>query len=86
MISAAMDNSIAASRGIGKSVIPTIIFICGSCLFRILWVYTIFTHYHTIESLYLLYSFSWTITGVCELTYFLVQYKKLYKKGDMALA
>lgn len=86
MISAAMDNSIAASRGIGKSVIPTIIVICGSCLFRILWVYTIFAHYHTIESLYLLYSFSWTITGVCELTYFLDQYKKLYKKGDMALA
>ena len=32
-----MDGSIAASRGIGKSIPPTIIVILGSCVFRIVW-------------------------------------------------
>ncbi|MEI3505623.1 MAG: MATE family efflux transporter [Bacilli bacterium] len=60
--SALMDNTIAASRGLGKTIVPTIIVISGSCIFRIAWIYTIFAHYHTIKSLYLLYFFSWMIT------------------------
>ena len=34
-VSAFMDCTIAASRGLGKTVIPTIIIILGSCVFRI---------------------------------------------------
>ena len=56
-ISAFMDCSIAASRGIGKSVAPTVIVILGSCVFRVIWVFTIFAHFHTLTSLYLLYAF-----------------------------
>ena len=74
--SAFMDNTIAASRGLGKSLIPTIIVILGSCVFRVVWVYTIFAHFHTIESLYLLYIFSWTITAVAETGYFAHCYRK----------
>lgn len=70
------DNALAASRGLGKCTVPTIILIMGSCIFRIIWVYTIFAHYRTIESLYLLYIFSWTITGVFEMIYFRIAYKK----------
>ena len=70
------DNALAASRGLGKCTVPTIILIMGSCVFRIIWVYTIFAHYHTIESLYLLYIFSWTITGVFEMIYFRVAYRQ----------
>lgn len=81
-ISAFMDCTIAASRGLGKTVIPTIIVITGSCVFRIIWVYTIFAHFHTIESLYLLYSFSWTLTAILEIAYFIHIYKKLPDKLD----
>ena len=35
-----------------------------------IWVYTIFAYFHTITSLYLLYIFSWTITGAAEILYF----------------
>ena len=63
-ISAFMDCTIAASRGLGKSFAPTVIVIMGSCVFRVAWVYTVFEHFHTIPSLYLLYSCSWTITAV----------------------
>ena len=75
-ISAFMDATIAASRGLGKSVVPTIIVIMGSCVFRIIWVYTIFAYFKTIPSLYLLYVFSWSITAIVEMIYFKVIYHK----------
>ena len=78
MVSALMDNTIAASRGIGKSLVPTIIVIMGSCVFRVVWVYTVFAYFHTIDSLYLLYVFSWTITAAAEIAYFAASYKKLW--------
>ena len=75
-ISAFMDCTIAASRGLGKTVVPTIIVIMGSCVFRVVWVYTIFARLHTIPSLYLLYPCSWALTAVAEMVYFVGSYKK----------
>ncbi len=77
--SAFMDCAIAASRGLGKTVIPTIIVIMGSCVFRIIWVYTIFAYFKTIPSLYLLYICSWALTAVAEIIYFAIIYKKTMK-------
>lgn len=74
-ISAFMDNTIAAARGLGKTFIPTILVIIGSCAFRILWIYTIFAHFKTIPSLYLLYAFSWVITAIGEMIYFFIIYR-----------
>lgn len=62
-----MDCTIAANRGLGKSFVPTVIVIMGSCVFRIIWVYTVFAYFHTIESLYLLYIVSWAITATAEM-------------------
>ena len=73
--SALMDCSIAASRGLGRSMVPTVIVILGSCVFRVVWVFTVFAYFHTILSLYLLYIFSWTITGAAELIYFIHCYR-----------
>ena len=73
--SAFMDCSIAASRGLGKTVAPMIIVISGSCVFRVIWIYTVFTYFGTITSLYLLYIFSWAITGAAEAAYFVRSYR-----------
>ena len=80
--SALMDCTIAASRGLGRSLAPTVIVILGSCVFRVIWVFTVFAHFHTILSLYLLYIFSWTITGVAELMYFLRCYRARMRELD----
>lgn len=69
-VSAFMDCTIAASRGLGKSIVPTVIVIMGSCVFRIIWIYTVFAYFGTITSLYLLYLFSWSITAIAEMIYF----------------
>lgn len=74
-VSAFMDAAIAASRALGKGLIPTIIVIMGSCVFRVIWVYTVFAHFRTIPSLYFLYIFSWTITAIAENAYFIWVYR-----------
>ena len=76
-VSAFMDNAIAASRGLGKSIVPMIMVISGSCIFRIIWVWTVFAYFGTIASLYLLYVFSWTITAVLENWYFIRCYRRI---------
>lgn len=75
-ISAFMDASIAASRAFRKTTIPTIIVISGSCIFRIIWIYSIFAQYKTTTALYLLYPVSWIITAIAEIIYFSYIYKK----------
>lgn len=83
-VSAFMDCTIAGTRALGKSLVPTIVVIMGSCVFRIIWVNTIFAYFHTIPSLYLLYVFSWTITAIAEIAYFVVIYRE--KTRDMIVA
>lgn len=81
-ISAFMDCTIAASRGMNRTAVPTVIVILGSCVFRIAWIYTVFSWIGTIESLYLLYPVSWTLTAAAEILYFAV----IYRKGARAAA
>ena len=78
-VSAFMDCTIAASRGLGKSLVPTVMVIMGSCVFRVTWIYTVFAHFGTIPSLYLLYVFSWSLTAIAEIIYFVYCYKKQMK-------
>lgn len=75
-VSAFMDCTIAASRGLGKSFVPMIMVIMGSCVFRVIWVYTVFAHFRTVPSLYLLYVFSWSITALAEIWYFARSYRR----------
>lgn len=78
-VSAFMDCTIAASRGLGRSLGPMVIVVMGSCVFRIIWVYTVFAYFHTIASLYLLYIFSWSITAAAEILYFVRTYHRMIK-------
>ena len=64
-VSAFMDCTIAACRGIGRSFVPTVIVIMGSCVFRVVWIYTVFAFFHTITSLYLLYIVALAVDMAC---------------------
>ena len=75
-ISAFMDCTISASRGLNKTIVPTIMVIIGSCLFRIFWVYVIFPVQGTTTLLYMLYPVSWTITAAAEIVYFVFAYRR----------
>lgn len=83
-ISSFVDSAIAASRGLGKSLVPTIALIFGTCVFRIIWIYTVFAYFHSILSLYLLYPASWVITATFEIVYFFRTYKKTVRTPKIA--
>lgn len=86
ILSSLMDCTIAASRGLGKSVVPMVFVFLGSCVFRITWIYTVFAHFHTLRSLYMLYPFSFVLTGTAEIVYFVYCYKKFVKPLDTSHA
>lgn len=75
-VSAFMDASIAAARSLGKSFVPTVIVIMGSCVFRVAWIYTVFAYFGTTTSLYLLYIFSFGITALAGNLYFAGVYRR----------
>ena len=79
-VSAFMDCTIAASRGLGKTIVPMLIVTAGSTVFRLLWIWIVFAHFRTIESLYLLYVCSWTITAAAEIVYF----AKIFRSRDLS--
>lgn len=76
-----MDVSTGALRGLGASLFPMAISILGVCVFRIVWVYTIFRipQFHTPECLYISYPISWLITFAFQIVAFLVVYRRLLR-------
>lgn len=77
-----MDVTTGLLRGVGYSVLPMIISVVGVCVLRIVWIYTVFRipEYHTLQSLYISYTISWSITFLTELVIFIVLLKKFRKK------
>lgn len=74
-LSVFMDLPISACRGLGKTLVPTVFVILGSCVFRVIWLYTVFAWFGTLTSLYLLYVFSWALTSLAETLYFIHCYR-----------
>ena len=49
-------------RGTGHSALPAGLTILGTCLLRIVWSVTVFEHFNTLESLYIVFPVSWCVT------------------------
>ncbi len=75
-----MDVMVGSLRGMGYSVMPMLVSLTGACLFRVVWIYTIFKTYNTLECLYWSYPISWTLTFMVHLLCFFVVYRRLLKK------
>lgn len=75
-----MDVMVGGLRGLGYSIMPMLVSLTGACLFRIVWIYTIFRQFRTLECLYISYPISWALTFAVHLICFLVVYRRLLKK------
>ena len=49
-------------RGMGHSTLPAVLTVLGTCVLRIVWIFTVFRHYHTLESLFVVFPVSWVVT------------------------
>lgn len=74
-----MDVMVGSLRGMGYSVMPMLVSLTGACLFRILWIYTVFQEIPTLQCLYWSYPVSWGLTFLAHLLCFVVVYRKLLK-------
>ena len=54
----------------GYSIIPMFVSLTGACGFRVLWVFTVFAAYRSLDVLYLSYPVSWAITALAHMVTF----------------
>ena len=65
-----MDCMVGSLRGLGYSIIPMFVSLTGACGFRVLWVFTVFAAYRSLDVLYLSYPVSWAITAIAHMVTF----------------
>ncbi len=65
-----------AIRGLGYSTMPMIVSLLGGCVFRVIWILTIFSAFRTQFSLYISYPMSWILTSIV----LWICYRKVRKK------
>lgn len=72
-----MDTMVGSIRGMGYGVMPMIVSLLGACGIRMIWIFTVFAQYRSLEILYISYPISWTITAVAHFICFLIVKKRL---------
>ncbi len=75
-----MDTFVGGLRGMGSSLVPMIISILGACLFRVVWIFTVFAANRSLEVLYLSYPISWALTASAHLVCFLLVKRKTARR------
>lgn len=75
-----MDTVVGVLRGMGYAIMPMIVSLLGACAFRVVWIFTIFQQFRTLDALYISYPVSWGITTLVHLLCFAIVYRKLRKK------
>ena len=72
-----MDTMVGSIRGVGYSVLPMCVSLAGACLFRIIWIFTIFQWDRDLFTLYLSYPASWILTAAAHMLCFYLIRRKL---------
>ncbi len=66
-------------RGSGYSITPMIVSMLGACAFRVVWIYTVFAAFPTLNMLYISYPISWLLTAGAHLICFYFVWRKMPK-------
>ena len=75
------EITLGALRGLGFSVGPTIVMVFGVCVLRIIWLYTVFKIYKSMESILWSYPTSWIFVAIATTIYLLYALKKIPKQN-----
>lgn len=78
-----MDVCSGVLRGMGKAIVSTIISLFGACLLRLIWLWTVFPAYPTLEIIFISYPVTWVITVICAFIMIQVLLKKLLQKSKI---
>ena len=69
-------------RSLGRSVAPMIVTMLCVCVFRIVWIFTIFPKYRTPTSLYISYPISWSLVVLINGAMLILVCRKLIRHGE----
>ncbi len=72
-----MEVLAGAMRGLGKSLMPTVVALMGACVFRIGWLFTVFAWMPRPEILYISYPLSWILTAGVHAVCLMYTYRQL---------
>jgi putative MATE family efflux protein len=71
-------------RGLGKSSLSTIISLVGSCVFRLIWIFTVVKVVDELWIVYLSYPISWALTAITHFIFSETIRRRYLKKQQMA--
>ena len=71
-----METLVGMLRGMGRSSLPMIVSIIGVCGVRVVWIFTVFAVWRTMDILYLSYPVTWIATTAVHALCFFVVYKR----------
>ena len=80
-----MDVAASQMRGMGYSIAPMLVSLSGACVFRLIWVYTIFAMDPRMETLYISYPISWALTFAVHLLCYFVLARRKSLQAERAL-
>jgi len=72
-----MDVLVGSIRGLGYAVMPMIVSLLGACVFRVIWIFTVFQWNRTLHTLYVSYPVSWALTAIVHVICFLAVRRRL---------
>lgn len=72
-----MDIFVGCLRGLGYSMLPTIVSLAGACGLRVLWILTVFRCNRSLQTLYISYPITWGITALIQFICTLCILKKI---------
>lgn len=80
-VSSIMEMFVNALRGLGYSIAPTLIMISGICVFRIIWIETIFRMNPQVKVIIASYPVSWAMVVAAAGIYYFIVIRKISLRG-----
>ena len=68
-------------RGLGKSMLSTVSSLIGSCLLRVIWIYTAFRAFPSLGMIYISYPTTWAITAAVLFVFVFREFRRFPRAG-----
>ena len=83
-IGALMGVTASVLRGMGYSTVPMVVTMSSVCGFRVIWIFTVFQAFPTLQVLYLSYPITWGLAALFNFIFYFVVRKRTAKKLGLA--
>lgn len=80
-----MDTMVGGLRGMGQSIVPMFVSLIGACGLRVVWIFTVFAANRTLQTLYLSYPVTWTVTLISHITCYVMIRRKIEGRPEMKI-